>query len=394
MAFLRNAWYVAAWSREVTEQAPMERTLLGQTTVLFRDSQGTPVALANRCPHRFAPLAGGTIRGDAIECPYHGLRFDRTGQCVHNPHGDGRIPSAARVASYPVAERYGAVWIWMGDPERAGAAALPAFDYLDEAAFETSRGYLRTHAHYQLSADNLLDLSHFQFLHPDTLGSNEMVSQGAVSFDAQGDTVWSRRVCRGEHLQDFVASAFGVPPGLAVDRYLNVRWDAPGLMSIEVGVTPSGLPLEFGRVSFSGHFLTPETEASTHYFFGFGLPKLMGDAAKSLVEYAVDGLMTPFKQEDLPMLEAQQRAIGEGDFWAAQPVMLSIDGAAVRARRIMERKLADERREREFCDALRAAAPGACSGPTEHELSDSRKSKDRTCAGAVALPSDCATLDH
>ena len=40
------------------------------------------------------------IRGDAIECPYHGLRFDRTGQCVHNPHGDGRIPSAARVTRY------------------------------------------------------------------------------------------------------------------------------------------------------------------------------------------------------------------------------------------------------------------------------------------------------
>jgi vanillate O-demethylase monooxygenase subunit len=392
MAFLRNAWYVAAWSREVTEQAPMERTLLGQTIVLFRDSQGGPVALANQCPHRFAPLAGGTIRGDAIECPYHGLRFDRTGRCVHNPHGDGRVPSAARVASYPLAERYGAVWIWMGEPDRAVAAALPAFDYLDEAAFETSRGYLRTKAHAQLSADNLLDLSHFQFLHPDTLGSDEMAAQGAVSFDVQGDTVWSRRVCRGEHLQDFVASAFGVPPGLAVDRYLNVRWDAPGLMSIEVGVTPSGLPLECGRVSFSGHFLTPETEASTHYFFGFGLPKLMGEAAKSLVEYAVDGLMTPFKQEDLPVLEAQQRAIGEGDFWAAQPVMLSIDGAAVRARRIMERRLADERREREFCDALQATTAGACSDPAEHELRDLRKTTDQTCTGA--LPSDYATLDH
>lgn len=394
MAFLRNAWYVAAWSRELTEQAPMERTLLGQTIVLFRDSQGKPVALANRCPHRFAPLAGGKIRGDAIECPYHGLRFDRTGQCVHNPHGDGRVPSAARVASYPLAERCGAVWIWMGEPERAGAAALPSFDYLDDATFETSRGYLQTKAHYQLSADNLLDLSHFQFLHPETLGSNEMAAQGAVSFDVHGDTVWSRRVCRAEHLQDFVASAFGVPPGLAVDRYLNVRWDAPGLMSIEVGVTPSGLPIEFGRVSLSGHFLTPETEASTHYFFAFGLPKLMGEAAKSLVEYAVDGLMTPFKQEDLPMLEAQQRAIGEGDFWAAQPVMLSIDGAAVRARRIMERRLAEERREREFSDALRATAPVACSGSVEHELKDLRKPTDRASTVAGALRSDHAALER
>ncbi|WP_206956715.1 aromatic ring-hydroxylating dioxygenase subunit alpha [Trinickia acidisoli] len=356
MPFLRNAWYVAAWSRELSGGPPLQRTLLGESIVLFRDSQGQGVALANQCPHRFAPLSGGKVRGDAIECPYHGLRFDRTGRCVHNPHGDGRIPSGARVASYPLAERYGAVWIWMGEPERAQIAALPSFDYLDERENETSCGYLLTKAHYQLSADNLLDLSHFQFLHPETLGSDEMAAQGAATFEEIGDTVWSRRVCRGERLHEFVGGAFGVPAGMAVDRRLNVRWDAPGLMSIEVGVAPAGLPPEYGRVSFSGHFLTPETEASTHYFFAFGLPKAMGEAARALVEYAVHGLMTPFKQEDLPMLEAQQRALGDGDFWAARPVMLSIDAAGVRARRIMERKIAEERREHESADSPRAAS--------------------------------------
>jgi vanillate O-demethylase monooxygenase subunit len=358
MPFLRNAWYVAAWSRELSDQAALQRTLLGESIALFRDSQGQPVALANQCPHRFAPLSGGKVRGDAIECPYHGLRFDRSGRCVHNPHGDGRIPPAARVTSYPLAERYGAVWIWMGEPERANATALPSFDFLDERRFETSSGYLLTKAHYQLSADNLLDLSHFQFLHPETLGSDEMASRGEVSFEEAGDTVWSKRLCRGERLQAFVAGAFGVPPGLAVDRGLNVRWEAPGLMTIEVAVTPAGMPFEFGRVSLSGHFLTPETEASTHYFFAFGLPKEMGDAARMLVEYAVLGLMTPFEREDLPMLEAQQRALGKGDFWAARPVMLSIDGAAVRARRIVERKLAEEARERDYAATLRDSADG------------------------------------
>jgi len=92
MPFLRNAWYVATWSRELSDQAALQRTLLGESIALFRDSQGQPVALANQCPHRFAPFSGGKIRGDAIECPYHGLRFDRSGRCVHNPHGDGRIP--------------------------------------------------------------------------------------------------------------------------------------------------------------------------------------------------------------------------------------------------------------------------------------------------------------
>ncbi|RKP44601.1 aromatic ring-hydroxylating dioxygenase subunit alpha [Trinickia fusca] len=354
MPFLRNAWYVAAWSSDVSQTEPLQRTLLGESIVLYRDSLGRPVALANRCPHRFAPMDGGRVRGDALECPYHGLRFDRTGRCVHNPHGDGRIPAAARVASYEVEERYGAVWIWMGEPERVAVTPLPAFDYLDPQENETSTGYLLTRANFQLSADNLLDLSHFQFLHPDTLGSNQMAS-GTMTFDEVGETVWSRRVCRGEQLQEFVANAYGVPPGMAVDRWLNVRWDVPGLMSIEVGVAPSGIPREFGRMSYSGHFLTPETETSTHYFFAFGLPKAMGEAARTLVEYAVDGLMTPFKEEDLPMLEAQQCALGDQDFWQARPVLLSIDGAAIRARRIMDRKIATEQLEQqariEQCEA-------------------------------------------
>lgn len=389
MPFLRNAWYVAAWSRELSEREPVRRTLLGESIVLFRDSQGRCAALADRCPHRFAPLSGGKVQGDAIECPYHGLRFDHTGQCVHNPHGDGRIPPAARVASYLTAERYGAVWIWMGDPERADAAALPAFDYLDDHAFETSRGYLSTKAHYQLSADNLLDLSHFQFLHPETLGSKEMAAQGAATFDVAGETVWSRRLCCGEHLNEFVGSAYGVPPGTAVDRWLNVRWDVPGLLSIEVGVTPANMPFEFGRVSVSGHFLTPETESSTHYFFAFGLPKTMGEAARTLVEYAVDGLMRPFRQEDLPMLEAQQRAIGDRDFWAARPVMLSIDGAAVQARRVMERKLAEERAER---DGARMSGAGAESnGDEETETDERRRRPDAKHRIIAVISSDHAT---
>jgi vanillate O-demethylase monooxygenase subunit len=388
MPFLRNAWYVAAWSRELDDGEPVQRTLLGESVVLFRDSQGRGVALANRCPHRFAPLGGGKVRGDAIECPYHGLQFDRTGRCVHNPHGDGRIPSAAQVRSYPTMERYGALWIWMGEPQRASDTALPAFDYLDERENETSNGYLLTKAHYQLSADNLLDLSHFQFLHPQTLGTQQMAAQGDATFEHIGDTVWSRRLCRNEHLQEFVANAYGVPPGMAVDRRLNVRWDAPGLMSIEVGVTIAGMPPEFGRVSFSGHFLTPESQSSTHYFFGFGLPKAMGEAARALVEYAVHGLMTPFKQEDLPMLEAQQHAIGDGDFWAARPVMLSIDGAAVRARRIMERKLAQEERERAYAETLRAMDPhdDRSAADDAHEQGESKRSV------IEVLPVDYATL--
>jgi vanillate O-demethylase monooxygenase subunit len=341
MMFVRNAWYVAAWSAEVSAHRPFARTLLDEPVVLFRDPHGRAQALADRCPHRFAPLHKGDVRDGTLGCPYHGLRFDGTGRCTLNPHGDGRIPEAARVRSFPLLERHGAIWIWMGEPAQAdgAAAALPDFSFVDPEHNEVSTGYLLTRAHYQLSADNLLDLSHFQYLHPDTLGSPGIAGDPG-RFSETGDTVRSHRRTEAERLPPFVARAFGVPDGMCVDRQFEVRWNPPGLMAIDIRVAPAGMT--HGRESRSAHLLTPETAASTHYFFAFGLPKTLGPAARTLVDYALAGLTTPFRNEDLPMLEAQQAALGDGDFWERRPVLLPIDGGAIRARRIIERKLAEE----------------------------------------------------
>ena len=94
MTYLRNAWTVAAWATELPAGELLARTLLDEPLVFYRDASGTPRALADRCPHRFAPLSMGRVcdGGASVQCPYHGLRFDGSGACVHNPHGDGRIP--------------------------------------------------------------------------------------------------------------------------------------------------------------------------------------------------------------------------------------------------------------------------------------------------------------
>ena len=114
--FLKNGWYCAGWSGELSE-APIGRRMLDQPVMVFRSETGEAVALEGRCPHRFAPLHIGTIEHDRITCPYHGLVFDRGGACVFNPHGD--IPKEAKLRTYPVAERDGIVWVWMGEPEKA-----------------------------------------------------------------------------------------------------------------------------------------------------------------------------------------------------------------------------------------------------------------------------------
>src|SRR5215469_3217534 len=113
-AFMRNAWYVAAWDREVTRDL-LSVQVLGERIVLYRTECGTPVALEDACPHRKLPLSMGRIHGDHVECGYHGLTFDCEGACVRAP-GSPRIPQGAKVRSYPLAERYGLLWIWMGEP--------------------------------------------------------------------------------------------------------------------------------------------------------------------------------------------------------------------------------------------------------------------------------------
>lgn len=85
MAYLNNAWYCAGWAGDLG-RTPMAKTFLDQSVLMYRREDGTPVAVSNRCPHRFAPLHKGKLAGDRIECPYHGLQYDHDGACVLNPH--------------------------------------------------------------------------------------------------------------------------------------------------------------------------------------------------------------------------------------------------------------------------------------------------------------------
>jgi len=124
MIFLKNAWYVAALSPEVGRE-PKAVRLLGEAVVLYRTQDGAAVALEDACPHRKLPLSMGRIKGDAIECGYHGLTFDCSGACI-DAATQARIPPFAKVRSYPVQDKYGLLWIWMGDP--AHTVANPVFE--------------------------------------------------------------------------------------------------------------------------------------------------------------------------------------------------------------------------------------------------------------------------
>lgn len=342
MPYLRNTWYMAAWDHEVGAGQLLNRTLLGEALLFFRDTGGQVHALQDRCPHRFVPLSMGKHKGDCVQCPYHGLQFDGSGVCVHNPHGDGKIPRAARVRNYPLVERHSVVWIWMGEPERADPAAIPDFSCMDPARNFVGKRYLHARAHYMLENDNILDLSHIEFLHPSTLGSSA-VRSADFKLEQCGDMLWAYRQTRAEIMSDFLYEVMRLPKGEPVDRWFDVRWNPPSNLLLVAGATPTGKAREAGTGdTYLPHLFTPETEASTHYWYANTLPHAVGAEGAQIVEDMADGGRQPFVEEDMPMLEAQQRAIDGRDFWDMRPILLAGDAAAIRARRILEKLIKAE----------------------------------------------------
>ncbi|WP_330215205.1 aromatic ring-hydroxylating dioxygenase subunit alpha [Pseudomonas sp. AM8] len=341
MSFLRNVWYAAAWGNEIKAGELFQRTLLNEPVVFFRDTQGNAQAIADRCPHRFAPLGMGILKGDAVRCPYHGLEFDGSGTCVHNPHGDGAIPKAAKVKAYPLVERYSLLWIWMGDAQLADATLIPDFSCMDEDRWYVGKRYLHARANYVLETDNIMDLSHIEFLHPSTLGGDG-VKSALTSVQEEGNTVWSNRQTVAEIMPEFLYTAWNIPQGTPVDRWIDVRWDAPANMLLFSGAVATGLPRDKGVSTPIPHLFTPETETTTHYWFSVCFPKVMGEFVERFADEQAAAISRPFADEDLPMLEAQQRMMGAASFWDLKPVLLIGDAGAVRARRVLDRMIAAE----------------------------------------------------
>ncbi|WP_311200064.1 Rieske 2Fe-2S domain-containing protein [Leisingera sp. M527] len=114
--YLRNCWYVAGRSEDFGRELTA-LTMLEEQIVIYRDTKGAAIALEDACPHRKLPLSRGTIEGDHVVCGYHGLTFDCTGECVIAPTQLDNPPRRAAVQSYPAEDRWGFLWLWMGDPE-------------------------------------------------------------------------------------------------------------------------------------------------------------------------------------------------------------------------------------------------------------------------------------
>ena len=131
-----NVWYVAESSDKIKDQ-PVGVTMLGRDFVLFRDQSGKPVCLSGVCPHRGADLSQGKCEPDGtVGCPFHAWRFDSNGRCTKIPSNKdpiGEIPDAARVDSYPTEEKYGYIWVFLGDDLENAEPIFDIPEYKDSA---------------------------------------------------------------------------------------------------------------------------------------------------------------------------------------------------------------------------------------------------------------------
>lgn len=162
-----NFWYPVVLSRDLIE-TPRKLRILGQDLVAFRDSAGSAQVLSNTCSHRGGSLADGKVRGDHIQCPYHGWQFDGTGRCLKIPSlgASASIPARTRVDAYPVVEKYGIVFAFLGDLPEAERPPMLEVPEFDDPAWRATWINFQVDYHYERSIENGMDPAHNEFVHP------------------------------------------------------------------------------------------------------------------------------------------------------------------------------------------------------------------------------------
>jgi vanillate O-demethylase monooxygenase subunit len=341
-----NAWYVAAWDYEVTAKGILARTVAGRPLALYRTADGRPVALADACWHRLAPLSLGKLVGDdEIQCPYHGLRYNSAGRCTGMPAQETINPSAV-VASFPIVERYRYVWVWLGEPTLADPDAVPDMHQLASDDWAGDGETIEAPCNYQLVLDNLMDLTHEEFVHTSSIGQAEL-SDAAFHVTHDDTSVTVTRWMKGINPPPFwLKNMRDKYPGFAgkVDRWQIIRYEFPSTICIDVGVAKAGTGAPEGDRSqgvngFVMNTISPERDRSCRYYWAFMRNyRLDSQLITTQLRNGVHGVFG----EDERMLKAQQETIDANpdyEFYS-----LNIDTGGMWVRRILERALAAEGR--------------------------------------------------
>ena len=339
--FLKNAWYVAGMPEDFQDK-PLGRKICGESMVFYRGAQGHAVALEDFCPHRGAPLSLGFVKDGNLVCGYHGLEMGCEGKTISMP--GQRVRGFPAIRSFPVVERYGFVWVWPGQANKASEDLIPKFEFFDNPQWAYGGGLYHIACDYRLMVDNLMDLTHETYVHASSIGQKEIDEVPCVT-KTEGDHVTTSRFMENITAPPFWKMALRgnkLADDVPVDRWQICHFTPPSHVMIEVGVAHAGhggyhAPDKVKAYSVVVDFITPETETSIWYFWGMARKFQPQDAA--LTASIREGQGKIFA-EDLQMLELQQKNL------LAHPtrelLKLNIDAGGVQSRRVIDRLLAQE----------------------------------------------------
>ena len=354
--FPRNAWYVAAMSRELAAGEVLSRMICEVPMALFRGGDGVAAALVDQCPHRLYPLSEGAVQGNTLRCAYHGLAFAADGRCTSIP-SQNEIPANACVKAFPVREAHGLIWLWPGDPVEALKTPLPMFETgpgylagLDLSFLDPSETWgvagphrIAVDANFMLAVDNLLDLTHVAFVHAATFDNAGILGSERIS----------KPVGRSQLIDFFrfknpmsppLRAAYMLDPAVPMyDSFLETYWQSPSVMVLVHGATPEGGNRETEGTIVAGiNCITPASRTSCHYFWSQSVYRnLHGGAVRDAWEIATRAAFA----EDEAILRTQQANLerfGTQDLQDDVALMLKADKAIVMARRIAARMVREE----------------------------------------------------
>jgi phenylpropionate dioxygenase-like ring-hydroxylating dioxygenase large terminal subunit len=345
--FLRNCWYVAGWSHQVTAGEIVARTVVGELIILYRTSDGRITVLEDRCCHRFAPLSRGRLEGDDIRCMYHGLKFSAAGACIEIP-GSEQIPQGIAVRTFPVVEQDRWIWVWMGEATRADPSLIPRALGHEDPDYTVATDELHYNANYQLIHDNLLDLTHLRYVHENTLGRN--------------NTSWGKTqpifksIERGVRVQrwqrDSTAAFYApAPEGTRVDQWSSYDFVVPGVFLLQSSSYPVGTAEQFPEgpdeiepmfTTVTSQAITPITENSTIYYYSGG--QFTRHTNQEMLRRQIKLFGVVFR-EDKVMIEAQQAVIDRSS--GRSMMTFPFDRSVGEFRRLMAGLFEEEARSRQ-----------------------------------------------
>ena len=293
-----NGWFGVTPSASLASGEVRSVHYFGRDLVVFRSDDGAPAVLDAYCVHLGAHLgvgAGapesvepgpGRVQGNCIACPFHGWRYNSSGQCVEIPYSKARIPARARVRSYPTIEKNGLIFAWHHLHDEP-----PAWDLPDIAEFEDPEwtGPIYTDRHIGASlqdiSENDQDTVHFRYVH----GTENIPEQNSV-FDGRSRRTVGTRADGREMIRETAQLGFGV--------------------------------LRIADLVTFVYASSPVDEENTHQQWLFAYPKAHGDEAGHQI---IDAFSKSGIYQDIPIWNHKR--------YEAKPLLVEGDGPILQYRR-------------------------------------------------------------